>query len=54
MDDSGVDEFTRHHAVVTELLAKLPSVRDDADAYAFACQELTRHVARLGQLGPTS
>jgi hypothetical protein len=52
MDDSGVDEFTRHHAVVTELLARLPSVRDDPAAYTFACEELNKHVAKLAQLGP--
>jgi len=53
MDDSGVDEFTRHHTVVTDLLARLPGVRDDADAYAFACAELGKHVAKLEELGPT-
>ncbi len=52
MDEPEVDEFTRHHAVVTELLARLPNVRDDADAYAFACDELAKHVAKLAELGP--
>ncbi len=54
MEDSGVDEFTRHHMVVTDLLARLPTVRDDADAYAFACAELRKHVAKLEELGPTA
>ncbi len=53
MDDPGVDEFTRHHMVVTDLLARLPAVRDDVDAYAFACTELRKHVAKLEELGPT-
>ncbi len=52
MDDPGVDEFTRHHVVVSELLARLPDIRDDADAYAFACAELRKHVAKLEELGP--
>ena len=50
--DSPVDEFTRHHAVLTELLARLPDVRDDPDAYRFACTELAKHVAKLEHLGP--
>jgi hypothetical protein len=53
MDDSAVDEFTRHHAIVTDLLARLPSVRADADAFEFACAELRKHVAKLEELGPT-
>jgi hypothetical protein len=52
-DRSDADEFTRHHLVVTELLARLPAVRDDADAYRFACAELAKHVAKLEELGPT-
>ncbi len=52
METPDVDEFTRHHAVVSELLARLPDVRDDADAYRFACQELKKHVAKLDELGP--
>ena len=51
--DSGVDEFTRHHAVLSELVERLPSVRDDPDAYAFACAELAKHVAKLEELGPS-
>lgn len=54
MEDSPVDEFTRHHLVLTELVERLPSVRDDPDAYAFACTELAKHVAKLTELGPTS
>ena len=54
MDDSGVDEFTRHHMVVSELLARLPGVRDDPDAFAFACAELRKHVTKLEELGPTA
>ena len=50
----GVDEFTRHHAVLTELVERLPGVRDDPDAYAFACAELAKHVAKLEELGPTA
>ena len=53
MDDSPVDEFTRHHLILTELVERLPSVRDDPDAYAFACAELAKHVAKLEDLGPT-
>ncbi len=53
MEDSAVDEFTRHHLVLTELLERLPGVRDDPDAYAFACAELAKHVAKLEELGPT-
>jgi hypothetical protein len=53
MDDPSVDEFTRHHVIVTELLAKLPSVRDDADAFEFACAELRKHVSKLEEFGPT-
>jgi len=54
MEESGVDAFTRHHMVVTDLLARLPAVRNDADAYAFACAELRKHVAKLEELGPTA
>jgi hypothetical protein len=54
MDDSPVDEFTRHHLIVTELLERLPSVRDDADAFAFACAELRKHLAKLEEMGPTA
>ncbi len=53
MDTPEVDEFTRHHLVLTELVERLPSVRDDPDAYAFACAELAKHVAKLEELGPT-
>ncbi len=53
-EESGVDEFTRHHLVLTELVERLPSVRDDAEAYAFACAELHKHVAKLEELGPTA
>lgn len=53
MEDPGVDEFTRHHLIVTELLERLPSVRGDQDAFAFACAELRKHVAKLEELGPT-
>lgn len=52
MDDSPVDEFTRHHLIVTGLLERLPSVRDDADAFAFECAELRKHLAKLVELGP--
>jgi hypothetical protein len=52
MEGSDVDEFTRHHLILTELVERLPSVRADADAYAFACEELSKHVAKLAQLGP--
>jgi hypothetical protein len=54
MDDSPVDEFTRHHLIVTELLERLPGVRDDADAFAFACAELRKHLAKLEEMGPTA
>ncbi len=53
MDDPAVDEFTRHHLIVSELLERLPGVRDDPDAFAFACAELRKHVAKLEELGPT-
>ena len=53
MEDAPVDEFTRHHLIVTELLARLPGVRDDSDAFEFACAELRKHVAKLEELGPT-
>ena len=53
MEDSAVDEFTKHHLVLTELLERLPGVRDDAEAYEFACQELAKHVAKLQDLGPS-
>ena len=54
MDDAPVDEFTRHHLIVTELIERLPSVRDDPDAFAFACAELRKHVAKLEEIGPTA
>ncbi len=50
--DADVDEFTRHHLVLTQLVERLPSVRDDAEAYAFACTELHKHVTKLEELGP--
>ena len=53
-DRSEADDFTRHHLVVSELLARLPAVRDDADAYRFACGELAKHVTKLEELGPTA
>ena len=58
MDDShiespAVDEFARHHLIVTELLERLPSVRGDADAFAFACAELRKHIAKLEEIGPS-
>lgn len=53
MDDAPVDEFTRHHLIVTELLERLPTVRDDQDAFEFACAELRKHMAKLAELGPT-
>jgi len=28
-------------------------VRDDPDAYTFACAELRKHVAKLDELGPS-
>ena len=52
MDDAAVDEFTRHHLILTELVERLPAVRDDAAAYAFACEELAKHVEKLRELGP--
>ena len=52
VEDSPVDEFTRHHLVLTELVERLPAVRDDADAWAFACAELRKHVAKLEELAP--
>ena len=54
MEDPGVDEFIRHHLIVTELLERLPSVREDPDAFAFACAELRKHVAKLEEIGPTA
>ena len=54
MEDPGVDEFTRHHTIVTELLERLPSVRDDPDAFEFACAELRKHVAKLEEIGPSA
>ena len=54
MDDEVVDEFTRHHLIVTDLLERLPSVRDDADAFGFACAELRKHIAKLEEIGPTA
>jgi hypothetical protein len=53
METPEVDEFTRHHLIVTELLEKLPSVRDDPAAFEFACAELRKHVAKLEEIGPT-
>jgi len=52
MDDPAVDEFTRHHLIVTDLLARLPAARTDADAFAFECAELRKHLAKLEELGP--
>ncbi len=54
MEDSAADEFTRHHVVLSELVERLPSVRDDPAAYDFACTELAKHVAKLAQFGPGS
>ncbi|MDQ4069665.1 MAG: hypothetical protein M3203_09400 [Actinomycetota bacterium] len=51
-EESEVDEFTRHHLVLTELVERLPSVRDDREAFAFACAELHKHVTKLEELGP--
>jgi hypothetical protein len=53
METPDVDEFTRHHLIVTELVARLPSVRDDPHVFAFECAELRKHVAKLEELGPT-
>ena len=53
MDTSEVDEFTRHHLIVTELLARLPGVRDDPDVFAFECAELRKHLSKLEEFGPT-
>ena len=53
MEDPAGDEFVRHHLIVTELLERLPSVRDDPDAFAFACDELRKHMAKLEEIGPT-
>ena len=53
MEEPVVDDFTRHHLILTELVERLPGVRDDPDAYAFACDELAKHVAKLHDLGPT-
>ena len=52
MEDPAVDEFARHHLIVTELLERLPSVRDDAAAFEFACAELRKHMAKLEEIGP--
>ena len=54
MEDPSVDEFARHHLIVTELLERLPTVRDDADAFAFACAELRKHIAKLEEIGPSA
>ena len=54
IDNAAVDEFARHHLIVTELLERLPSVRDDADAFGFACAELRKHIAKLEEIGPTA
>jgi len=54
MEDPSVDEFARHHLIVTELLERLPTVRDDADAFAFACAELRKHIAKLEETGPSA
>ena len=53
MDTPEVDEFTRHHLIVTEVLARLPSVRDDPDVFAFECAELRKHLSKLEEFGPT-
>ena len=53
MDTHEGDEFTRHHMIVTELLARLPSVRNDPAVFAFECAELRKHMAKLEELGPT-
>lgn len=53
MDTPEVDEFTRHHLIVTELLARLPGVRNDPDVFEFECAELRKHMAKLEELGPT-
>jgi hypothetical protein len=52
MDTPETDEFTRHHLIVTELLARLPSVRDDPKVFEFECAELRKHMAKLEELGP--
>ncbi len=54
MENPAVDEFARHHLIVTELLERLPSVRDDADAFGFACAEMRKHIAKLEEIGPTA
>lgn len=53
-ENVAVDEFARHHLIVTQLLERLPSVRDDADAFGFACAELRKHIAKLEEIGPTT
>lgn len=53
MDTPDVDDFTRHHLIVTELVAKLPTVRNDPSAFAFECAELRKHLAKLEEFGPT-
>jgi hypothetical protein len=52
MDSPEVDEFARHHLIVTELLARLPGVRDDPEVFEFECAELRKHMAKLEELGP--
>jgi len=52
MENQAVDEFARHHLIVTELVERLPTVRDDAEAFAFACAELRKHVGKLEEIGP--
>jgi len=54
MEDPAVDEFARHHVIVTELLERLKSVRDDPDAFGFACAELRKHLAKLEEIGPSA
>ena len=53
METPEVDEFTRHHLIVTELVARLPSVRNDPAVFEFECAELRKHLAKLEELGPT-
>jgi hypothetical protein len=52
MDTPEADEFTRHHLIVSELIAKLPTVRDEPDVFAFECAELRKHIAKLEEFGP--
>ena len=54
MEGPAVDDFARHHLIVTELLERLPTVRDDADAFGFACSEMRKHLAKLEEIGPTA